>query len=164
MRSARFGCPCSKFKFRKSVLRSRRSARRSRRSMKRSRRSRRSMKRSRRSMKRSRRSMKRSRRSRRTRRSMKRSRRSRRSQHRSQHRSRVRIIVSKEHSLSKHGYSTTKSSSERHRSLSKAVKEYGYGPIMKKLNAVYVLNRNKNPKMADKMQSDKIWLRKTYRD
>lgn len=74
----------------------------------------------------------------------------------------VRISISKPGSLSKYGYSMSKTAASRHKALSKAVKAYGYGSIMRKVNAIYVFNKKKHPDLARKASRDKSWLREKY--
>lgn len=50
----------------------------------------------------------------------------------------------------------------RHASLNRAVKEYGYLPVIKKLNALYILNRNRNSKDAEIFKTDQVWLSEKY--
>ena len=63
--------------------------------------------------------------------------------------------------LKKYGYSADKSASERHSSLRKASKAYGPGGLVRKLNAICVLNRNRSPKNASKFCADKRWVQNT---
>jgi len=77
-------------------------------------------------------------------------------------RSPVRIVIKNKGSLTKLGYSMSKSSQSRHVALGKAVRKYGYRSVMGKVNALYVFNKNNNPSLAKKASSDKKWLKKTY--
>lgn len=52
--------------------------------------------------------------------------------------------------------------SQRHEALDKAVKKYGYLPVIKKLNAIYLLNRNTNPKVSKIFKKDQEWVSKKY--
>jgi hypothetical protein len=74
--------------------------------------------------------------------------------------SRVRIPVSHTGTLTSLGYSMYDSQKKRHKALKKALKIYGYGLLMKKINLLYIYNKNKNPKIASIAQSDKLWLMK----
>ena len=58
------------------------------------------------------------------------------------------------------GYSTKKSATKRHRALRRSVKKYGCLSVFRKLNAVAVLNKNKNPSTSKVMLSDRNWVRK----
>jgi len=64
--------------------------------------------------------------------------------------------------LSKYGYSSGESITSRQSSLKKAVKAYGSGSVIKKLNAVKVLQRNTNPKVSKIFGDDLIWVQKTF--
>jgi len=64
--------------------------------------------------------------------------------------------------LSKYGYSTSKSPASRHVSLRKAVKAYGSTSVVRKLNAVKVLNRNTNPKISRVFGSDMTWVQNSF--
>jgi len=65
------------------------------------------------------------------------------------------------YSLEDHGYHdiVNSSSSARHEALTKAVKAYGKTAVIRKLNAVYVLNRNTNPDVAETVKKDESWVR-----
>lgn len=76
--------------------------------------------------------------------------------------SKVRISISKPGSLSKYGYNMSKTAASRRKALSKAVKVYGYGTVMRKVNALYVFNKKKHPGLARKASGDKSWLREKY--
>jgi len=60
--------------------------------------------------------------------------------------------------LTKYGYSSKESTQKRHAALKKAAREYGAGNLVQKLNAIYVLNRNTNPKVAAIFNRDKKWV------
>lgn len=66
--------------------------------------------------------------------------------------------------LTKFGYENIKNLSveKRRRALKKAVKEYGYLPVIKKLNSVYVLTRSTNPRLAAKFKKDQEYVSKEY--
>jgi hypothetical protein len=51
----------------------------------------------------------------------------------------------KKGSLTKYGYSVHNSAELRHKALKKALKEYGYSSLIKKLNAVKILTKNTHP-------------------
>lgn len=63
--------------------------------------------------------------------------------------------------LGKFGYTrvTSMSPKMRHRALHKAVKQYGYLPVFRKVNAVAVLTKNTAPETSNVMNQDKEWLR-----
>ena len=64
--------------------------------------------------------------------------------------------------LTKHGYSIRKSDEARHRALAKAVKEDGALTVYKRLNLLYVWNKNNNPDIARVAKEDMEWVGKTY--
>ena len=64
--------------------------------------------------------------------------------------------------LSDLGYSAKASKKSRYEALGKAVKAYGALSVSKKLNAVYVLNRNTNPKVAEIFHNDRMHVAKKY--
>jgi len=64
--------------------------------------------------------------------------------------------------LTQYGYHATDTVAKRHLALDKAVKAYGGASVIRKLNAIYVLNRNTNPSMAAKFKVDRNWVSKKY--
>jgi hypothetical protein len=50
----------------------------------------------------------------------------------------------------------------RHRALGKAIREYGALSVFRKLNAVWILNRNVRPKVAKIFKQDRDWVRMKY--
>ena len=65
--------------------------------------------------------------------------------------------------LRKYGYSARGTTAERHTALKKAVKAYGAGNVIQKLNAVSILNRNRTPSFLTKVfRKDLVWVRNTY--
>lgn len=74
--------------------------------------------------------------------------------------SKIRIPVSHSGTLTSLGYYMHDTQKKRHKALKKALKIYGYSLLMKKINLLYVYNKNKNPKIANIAQSDKKWLMK----
>lgn len=64
--------------------------------------------------------------------------------------------------LSQFGYHVYNTEHSRHIALGKAVKEYGALSVFRKLNAVYVLNKNTNPKLSRKFLRDRDWVQVTY--
>lgn len=89
---------------------------------------------------------------------------SKRSSHkRSKSKSPVRIHLTKG-SLGMYGYKnvSTKTSTERRGYLTKALKHEDALPIFRKLNALYVVNKNKNPSLAAIFESDRNWVQSKY--
>lgn len=62
------------------------------------------------------------------------------------------------------GYSNvmTLNLDQRRRALKKAVKKLGRTIVVKKLNAVYILNRNKDPKRSNRFRIDKEWVMNNF--
>ena len=60
------------------------------------------------------------------------------------------------------GYDHTDGAEKRHRSLIKAVSEYGPLSTLRKLNAIAVLNKNVAPTRANTYRTDRNWISKTY--
>lgn len=73
----------------------------------------------------------------------------------------VRIKITAPGSLQ--GYKLSQSASVRRKHLASAVKKKGYGHVMKKVNALYIFNRNKYPSKGKLLSSDKKWLSKKYK-
>ena len=64
--------------------------------------------------------------------------------------------------LTRFGYSADKSMSERRESLSRAIKAYGSLVVFRKLNAIYVLNRNTVPKKSQIFYKDRNWVKRNF--
>lgn len=75
---------------------------------------------------------------------------------------RGRIIIKRKGDLTGLGYSTKKSASSRRKSLTRAKNRYGYGSVVKKVNALCILNKNRSPKTSAIFCSDKKWLMSNY--
>ncbi len=65
--------------------------------------------------------------------------------------------------LSSFGYSNIKSLSaqERHDALDKAIQDENPLSVFRKINLIYVLNKNNQP-VADILNRDKNWIRRNY--
>lgn len=70
----------------------------------------------------------------------------------------VNIKLRKEGSLSKFGYKASDSTESRHRALRKAVRASSPVEVVRRLNAVAVLNKNRKPRMAAKFRADMRWI------
>jgi hypothetical protein len=70
----------------------------------------------------------------------------------------------KEGELSKFGYEHVVSLSmkDRHAALAKAVREYGWLPVFRKLNAVSVLTRYTSPDASVIFLRDRKWVKRTF--
>ena len=64
--------------------------------------------------------------------------------------------------LGKYGYSAKISTVKRRAALAKAVKAYGRNTVIRKLNAVKTLQKNKNPKVSSIFGSDMKWIQGKY--
>jgi len=71
---------------------------------------------------------------------------------------RVRIKLKAIGSLTKFGYHANKSVAVRHAALKKAAKANGYNEVIKRLNVLYIYNKNRNPKLAEKFKLDMTWV------
>ena len=60
--------------------------------------------------------------------------------------------------LSQFGYSADASQAQRRHSLSMAIDEYGTTVVIRKLNAVCILNKNTNPAKSARFCLDKKWV------
>lgn len=50
---------------------------------------------------------------------------------------------------------------QRHRALNRALKEYDALPLMRKLNALRVVNKNRNPSLSKKFENDANYIKTT---
>lgn len=64
--------------------------------------------------------------------------------------------------LSRYGYSSSKKVEERHASLDKATKKYGPTTVFRKLNALYVYNKNRDPIRSNKFKKDRDYVKKSF--
>jgi hypothetical protein len=64
--------------------------------------------------------------------------------------------------LNRYGYNTKDTVQKRRTALKKAIKNYEALSVFRKLNAVFVLNKNTNPSTASKFKADRDWVRKNY--
>ena len=69
-----------------------------------------------------------------------------------------------EGSLKDFGYTDVKNMTkeQRHKALKKAMKAYGDLSVLRKLNAVYVLNTRTNPALSKIFLEDRDWVMKVY--
>ena len=70
-----------------------------------------------------------------------------------------RLFVLKKGHLTKYGYHTDLSENKRHEALKKALGEYSSLSLFRKLNAVYVLNKNRDKKRAAIFKADAKWVK-----
>jgi hypothetical protein len=69
------------------------------------------------------------------------------------------LFVLKKGHLTKYGYHADLSESARHEALKKALGEYSSLSLFRKLNAVYVLNKNRDKKRAAIFKADANWVK-----
>ena len=74
------------------------------------------------------------------------------------HKSRKLFVLKKGH-LTKYGYHADLSENKRHEALKKALGEYTSLSLFRKLNAVYVLNKNRDKKRAATFKADANWVK-----
>lgn len=74
----------------------------------------------------------------------------------------VRIGSLRKGTLSSYGYSTKDNNKDRHNALRKAVKHEGANAIVRKLNAVAVLNTSRAPRAASILAQDKRWVQDKF--
>jgi hypothetical protein len=64
--------------------------------------------------------------------------------------------------LSKFGYGVDQSMSARQKAVKKAVKKYGALSVFRKLNALYILNKNRQPVNAKVFLVDREFVNKQF--
>ena len=64
--------------------------------------------------------------------------------------------------LKKHGYVYTRTTEDRHESLTKAVKDFGARNVYRKLKLLIKLSRQSVPNAARVFKEDKDWIRQKY--
>ena len=64
--------------------------------------------------------------------------------------------------LSTFGYEHVAPRTRRHSALTKAVKEYGWLTVFRKLNAVYVLTKNTSPATSHIFFRDRNWVKRSF--
>jgi hypothetical protein len=74
------------------------------------------------------------------------------------------IIIKNEGFLRSYGYSSKSPDRTRHIALKKAIigSPKGYSSVMKKLNAVQILNKNRNPEFSKIVGRDKEYIMKKF--
>jgi hypothetical protein len=74
-------------------------------------------------------------------------------------RSKVRIPVTKG---KMHGYSLSDSLDHRRKILHKIAKKDTWEEVVKRLNVLYIYNKNKHPEIAQKFKRDMIYIQRLY--
>lgn len=64
--------------------------------------------------------------------------------------------------LSRHGYTLDKKAADRRKALDKAVKAEGHLAVIRKLNALSILQKNTNPVNSRKFKYDQQWVSRKY--
>lgn len=72
------------------------------------------------------------------------------------------IEITKRHSLTDLGYRALDPTRTRHVALERAVGKYGFASVVRKLNALEILNKNKQPKLSGVYGKDKVWVEKHF--
>jgi hypothetical protein len=73
------------------------------------------------------------------------------------------IKISHPGAFSHYGYRVAANADSRHKSLTRVIKaKMTPGAVVKRLNALVVLNRNRSPALSKKFHSDMKWVQKTY--
>ncbi len=70
----------------------------------------------------------------------------------------VRIKLTAVGSLSRFGYHADKSETTRRAALKKAIKANGRTEVIRRLNVLYIYNKNRNPALAHKFKLDMTWV------
>ena len=68
----------------------------------------------------------------------------------------------KKGNLTNCGYRVKNTMKDRRKTLKCAVKKYGGLSVFRKLNAISILNKNRNPEVSRKTKKDRNWIKKTY--
>lgn len=69
-----------------------------------------------------------------------------------------RLFTLRKGTLGRYGYKTKFSASDRHAALRKAVAGESYATVVRKLNAVSILQKRTNPKVYNILRSDMAWV------
>lgn len=64
--------------------------------------------------------------------------------------------------FSDYGYKTSNSAETRRRSLARVANAKGAGMVVRRLNALHVLTRNRSPVISRKFHHDMKWVQRTY--
>jgi len=65
--------------------------------------------------------------------------------------------------LTQFGYKAYNSSEKRHSSLKLAIGKYGALSVWRKINAIYVLSKNRNPELGAIYNNDRNWIMKQFK-
>jgi len=75
----------------------------------------------------------------------------------------VKIPIKKSGNLTKFGYGMKMAAGVRHAALLGAVRAHGWNPVIWKLNALSILNKNRNPKASEIFRRDMRWVQRMRR-
>lgn len=70
----------------------------------------------------------------------------------------VRIKLKSVGSLTRFGYRAKESAAARRAALKKAAKANGYNEVVRRLNVLYIYNKNRRPELAAKYRLDMAWV------
>lgn len=68
------------------------------------------------------------------------------------------IVITEKGSLTRLGYSSKEPAVKRHAALRRAVLMYSAGAVIRKLNAIRVLNRIRRPEISRVYEDDMRWV------
>lgn len=71
-------------------------------------------------------------------------------------------ITLRKGTLRQFGYSTDKSKTDRRKAINKAMKKDGELSVFRKLNALYVLTRNTNPRVSKIFYKDRNYVKRNF--
>jgi hypothetical protein len=71
---------------------------------------------------------------------------------------RVKLPKLKQGTLREFGYSTQEGSQKRRATLKKASKKHGSAVVIRKLNALAILSKNRSPALSTKYRQDMKWV------
>jgi hypothetical protein len=74
-----------------------------------------------------------------------------------------RLFTLRKGTLSKYGYKTSFETGVRHAALRKAVSGESYATVVRKLNAVAILQKRTNPKVHNILRGDMAWVQNNLR-
>lgn len=77
-----------------------------------------------------------------------------------QQRQKVRIPIKKSGDLTRHGYAAKLPAAQRRVALAAAVRVLGRTPVIRKLNALAIVNKNRSPRLAAIFRRDMAWVQK----
>lgn len=70
----------------------------------------------------------------------------------------IRIPIKKNGDLTRHGYAARLPAAQRRVALAAAVRVLGRTPVVRKLNALAIVNKNRSPRLAATFRRDMKWV------